>query len=169
MVRLAVLATILAATSAQAAIWCQCLFPDASHCCVQAVSYSHFHLLYNAYKKKIAVANQGTFDITGSRKLRREVHRCRQATALGWRSIDSAKSKMQCWRQGIWNQLYYCSGTHSVCLINIPLSASSETGMFLALLPALAFWSYVQSASEGFKQLSIALEATFRWNVCSQP
>ncbi|KAH7175019.1 uncharacterized protein B0J16DRAFT_388846 [Fusarium flagelliforme] len=35
MVRLTIFATILAATTAQAALYCQCLFPDASHCCVQ--------------------------------------------------------------------------------------------------------------------------------------
>ncbi|KAG8666702.1 hypothetical protein FPOAC2_11820 [Fusarium poae] len=35
MVRLAILATIMAvATSVQGATWCQCLFPDKSHCCV---------------------------------------------------------------------------------------------------------------------------------------
>ncbi|QPC73223.1 hypothetical protein HYE68_003975 [Fusarium pseudograminearum] len=35
MVRLAVLATIMAvATSVQGATWCQCLWPDRSHCCV---------------------------------------------------------------------------------------------------------------------------------------
>ncbi|KAL6924057.1 hypothetical protein ACHAP8_011978 [Fusarium lateritium] len=35
MVRLAIFATIMAAaTSVQGAIWCQCLFPDKSHCCV---------------------------------------------------------------------------------------------------------------------------------------
>ncbi|GKU06667.1 hypothetical protein FLAG1_09065 [Fusarium langsethiae] len=35
MVRLSILATVLAAASSvQAATWCQCLFPDGSHCCV---------------------------------------------------------------------------------------------------------------------------------------
>ncbi|CAF3526735.1 unnamed protein product [Fusarium graminearum] len=51
MVRLAVLATIMAAaTSVQGAIWCQCLFPDKSHCCVASGAGSCQEKCQNAKK-----------------------------------------------------------------------------------------------------------------------
>ncbi|RGP74025.1 hypothetical protein FSPOR_1720 [Fusarium sporotrichioides] len=51
MVRLAIFATIMAAASSvQGAVWCQCLFPDKSHCCVASGGGSCQEKCLNAAK-----------------------------------------------------------------------------------------------------------------------
>ena len=112
MVRLSILATILAAAgSAYADFYCQCLFPDRSHCCVATVSSI---LLRSASRAGAIVEATDTFE--GARKLPRKVCGCCQAPALGWRSIAAEDPAVLCWRKWVQDWFHHCSGSYAVCL-----------------------------------------------------
>ncbi|KAH7245075.1 hypothetical protein BKA59DRAFT_511030 [Fusarium tricinctum] len=87
MVSLSTFVTMLAAASSvQAAVWCQCLFPDASHCCVASGAGS--------CQEKCANAGQALPWDGGA--LERQIKKCNAGGKGFGISFITAQGRTQC-------------------------------------------------------------------------